>query len=659
MERNMRLPSYPLLVNDPYFSVWSPADDPALADTVHWSGASLPVKGTLTIDGQPFRFLGLGEAPELSLMDVDVTPTATTYHYEQAGIRMIVRFWTAALPEEPDLFSIPVSLIEFALNSTDGVAHDARIRLWFSSRFCYDGDEAPEMLSDKLSSDDFAMAMMGQVRQKLLCHSGDHVTIDWGYLYLASREGVDTAPDGLVFHKELTTGTEPGTFHVQVGYDDVASIVYFGTPCKAWYAREGKTLPQAMRELERTYDELVERCRQEDEKVLAEARALGGEDYALIVTAAWRQVLAAHKLIATPKGEMALISKENDSNGCAATVDVSYPSIPFFLKYNPRLVNALCLPVLEFASMPVWKYDFAPHDVGRYPIVGGQMYARRLRLPDRKAVYPPWYLYPAEKADEIYEPTRQMPVEECGNMLIMLYAAARFTGDFSLIHSYKPLLEKWVQYLVQFGDDPEDQLCTDDFAGHLAHNVNLSAKAIIGINCFSQIQNEEGSPKWCTWHALSHSMIIGWMFRCIGKNLTPLTFDGEGWSMKYNIAWDYVLDLHMVPEECYVTETRSYLKMLNRYGLPLDSRKEYTKSDWILWTATMMPSLDDFRSFIAPVARYLRETPTRVPFSDWYDTKTGESIHFIARSVQGGVFMPMLRRWGTRDPQQITSERQE
>ena len=31
-----------------------------------------------------------------------------------------------------------------------------------------------------------------------------------------------------------------------------------------------------------------------------------------------------------------------------------------------------------------------------------------------------------------------------------------------------------------------------------------------------------------------------------------------------------------------------------------------------------------------------------VPFSDWYDTKTGRFVAFIARSVQGGVYMPLL-----------------
>lgn len=76
-----------------------------------------------------------------------------------------------------------------------------------------------------------------------------------------------------------------------------------------------------------------------DETVSDDAQKAGGQDYEDIVNAAWRHTFAAHKLIATPKGEMAFLSKENDSNGCIGTVDVSYPSIPLFLHYYPELVN--------------------------------------------------------------------------------------------------------------------------------------------------------------------------------------------------------------------------------------------------------------------------------------------------------------------------------
>ena len=137
-------------------------------------------------------------------------------------------------------------------------------------------------------------------------------------------------------------------------------------------------------------------------------------------------------------------------------------------------------------------------------------------------------------------------------------------------------------------------------------------------------------------------MAESWLERAKGEHNTALTFDGNGWSMKYNLVWDVVLGLKLLPASFYKAETESYLPLMNEYGLPLDSRADYTKSDWLVWVASMAQDKTTFAKLIAPLAHYLRTTTTRVPFSDWYDTKSGESVAFIARSVQGGVYMPML-----------------
>ncbi|MGN0746550.1 MAG: glutaminase domain-containing protein, partial [Aristaeellaceae bacterium] len=304
------------------------------------------------------------------------------------------------------------------------------------------------------------------------------------------------------------------------------------------------------------------------------------------------------------------------------------------------LVNALCRPVLAFAAMPVWDCDFAPHDVGRYPYATGQVYAARKHAANG-AVHPPYYLYPA--GTDVYDFRYQMPVEECGNMLIMLEAAMACGADAALAAGCLPILEKWVRYLDQYGEDPGDQLCTDDFAGHLSHNINLAAKAIVGVACYARIMRRFGREEEARrWEARAHEMAASWLERARGEQGTALTFDGSGWSMKYNLAWDLALGLELMPASFYQAETESYLPRVNEYGLPLDSRADYTKSDWLVWTAAMAADRETFGRLIAPLAHYLRTTSTRVPFSDWYDTKTGRYVAFIARSVQGGVYMPLL-----------------
>ena len=301
-----------------------------------------------------------------------------------------------------------------------------------------------------------------------------------------------------------------------------------------------------------------------------EAMAVGGEDYRLIACAAWRHTFAAHKLIQTPAGEMAFLSKENDSNGCIGTVDVSYPSIPLFLKYCPELVNALCRPVLYFASLPVWGEDYAPHDVGRYPYATGQAYAARTPCANG-VVYPPYYLHPT--GTDVYDFRYQMPVEECGNMLIMLEAAMTYGASEKLAERYLSLLEKWADYLDRFGEDPGEQLCTDDFAGHLDHNVNLAAKAMIGVACYARIMRRIGQlDEADRWDARAQQMVKSWLERSKGERGTALTFDGAGWSMKYNLVWDLALKLQLLPADFYKEETENYLLHVNEFGLPLDSR---------------------------------------------------------------------------------------
>ena len=641
-----RLPSLPLIANDPYFSYWMPADTLNGAVPEHWTGAPKPMTGFLTVDGIEYSWLGQTSRRRMETVSLHVTPTRTVSTLTAGGVSLTVCFWSPALPDDLDALSTPITFVDFSLNATDGKTHQVKLLLSLSSALCRDGETEKFMSHALLSLDGMQAAYVGQSQQHVLGNCGDHITIDWGYLWLAAKEGISVnAHDSLEYRltQELTPDT-PMQAYVLLGYDDIASINYFGVCCRAWYQRNGRTLAQALVDFNMRHDALLAACEALDARVMNEARAVGGEDYAQICSAAWRHTFAAHKLIATPEGEMVLLSKENDSNGCIGTVDVSYPSIPLFLKYCPELVNALCRPVLYFASLPVWEFDFAPHDVGRYPYATGQVYAAA-HTPNGLTP-PPYYMYPAGTG--VYSMRSQMPVEECGNMLIMLAAAIAYGAKDDLLKKYTPALEKWVKYLDQYGEDPGEQLCTDDFAGHLAHNVNLSAKAVVGVACYARLMAWLGRDEDVgRWQARAHELAQGWLHRVQRAEGTPLTFDGMGWSMKYNLVWDLILELNLLPAGFYREESCSYLPRMNTYGLPLDSRADYTKSDWILWTACLAQDVDTLRAIIAPVARYLRETPSRVPFSDWYDTKTGAYIHFIGRSVQGGIYMPLLR-WKTQ-----------
>ncbi len=641
-----RLPALPLIVNDPYFSIWCPADKLTDADTAHWSGAVKPMLGKAVIDGNAYRFMGLGDEEAMETVSLTVTPTYTESTLSAGGVNVTIRFTTPLLLDRPDVLSMPATFVDITAESADGASHEVKLGFSMSHRFCYTGDNPKPVLSKTYTADGLQIAFAGQRRQGILNHSADKISIDWGYLYLAAERGIRLGEDTLNADAQGTVDADAAlSLNLIAAYDDIASINYFGRITPAYYARNGMSIRDAINYFRANESELKTACEALDAQLLADADKVGGEDYRLIVSAAYRHTIGAHKLIADENGDMVFLSKENDSNGCIGTVDVSYPSIPLFLLYNPEFVRGMCRPVLKFARMPVWTYDFAPHDVGRYPHATGQVYGYICGPEENKGgpVYPPLYLYPA--ADDVYRFRSQMPVEESGNMLLMMYAAAKADGDYSLIRDNMDLMDKWVKYLIEYGEDPGEQLCTDDFAGHLAHNVNLSAKAISGVAAYALIQQDLGNEEACAEYMdKARAMAESWYERAHdAEGYTYLTFEKQGWSMKYNMVWDVLLDLNLLPASFYREETESYIPRMNRYGLPLDSRSDYTKSDWILWCAAMAED-DTRRKIIAPVATYLRESESRVAFSDWYFTSTGKYRAFIGRSVQGGVYMPLLKK---------------
>jgi hypothetical protein len=248
-----------------------------------------------------------------------------------------------------------------------------------------------------------------------------------------------------------------------------------------------------------------------------------------------------------------------------------------------------------------------------------------------------------------------MPVEESSNMLILVAAIARAEGNTSLAVRYWPALAKWAAYLKEKGLDPENQLSTDDFAGHLAHNANLSIKAIVALGAYAQLARATGhAGEADAYRATAEQFARRWVQMAASGDHYVLAFDKpDTWSQKYNLVWDRVLALNLFPANVARQELAFYEKHQNQYGLPLDNRSEYTKLDWIYWTAALADSQKDFEALIEPTWKFANESPSRVPLTDWYWTQDAKQRGFQARSVVGGLFMKMLedgavwKKWAT------------
>jgi hypothetical protein len=653
----LRPPAVPLITHDPYFSIWSMTDHLTDSPTRHWTGTPQRLTGLIRIDGRVFRWMGDSpqNVPAMSQTALQLTPTRTSYTFEGGGVNLVVDFLSPLFPADPDVMSRPVTYVTITARSADRATHAVQVLFTADASLAVD-KPTQQVTWSRSRLNDMTVLRASDFNQPVLEKSGDDLRIDWGYLLLAvpdqpgasastqAAEDIQTEfaaarkliADDLDFPRRADRRTvlaadfdfeqvknAPSSRYILVAYDDLYSIEYLNRWLRPYWRRKGATTGELLETAERDFKSLEQRSRQFDDELTQDLRQVGGEAYAELAAVAFRQTIAAHKLAVDIDGRAMLFPKENFSNGCISTVDVIYPSSPFFLLFNPELLKAQLEPLMEYTETGRWRFPFAPHDLGTYPKANGQVYGGGERTTEN-----------------------QMPVEESGNMLLMLAALAKIEGNANYANRYWTHLQQWAEFLRKEGMDPENQLSTDDFAGHLAHNANLSVKAILALGGYSILAEMTGrKSEAVTYHDLAREMAGKWINMAGDGDHYRLAFDKPGtWSQKYNLVWDKILELNLFPPDLAQTEIRFYTAHLNSFGLPLDNRSAYTKLDWEVWTATLAANREQFNTLIAPLNRFVNESPSRVPLTDWYWTTDGKQAGFQARSVVGGVYIPLLAR---------------
>ena len=577
-----------------------------------------------------------------SQRSVDVMATSTYYTFRCGPVDLDLVFTAPMIITDLDLISTPINFVSYQVRSNDGQPHD--VQFYFATTPILTINEPAQAVTTEIVEENGTHYIKaGSTAQPVLRRAGDLISIDWGYLYIPNVNGdITIAPTATAESTFVATGTLPeyqgkvegqapanlstlaychnfgsvdaAASYMMIGYDEVKDIRYFNKDYPGYWARDGKTIFQAFDEYHSRYDELMEKAKEQDKIIYDDALAAGNQKYAELLSGAYRQVLAAHKLFQDDGGRLLYFSKENNSNGCVNTVDLTYPSAPLFLCYNTDLQKGMMTSIFEYSRTRKWTKSWAAHDLGTYPHANGQVYGG------------------------------DMPLEESGNMLTLAAMISMIDGNTEWVDTYWSICRIWASYLRNNGQDPDTQLCTDDFAGHWAHNANLAIKAIMGVEAYALIAKLKGQDNaYQQYHEVATSMAAKWEEDAREGNHYKLAYDRENtWSQKYNLVWDKLWNSQVFPEQVMPTEIKYYLTKQNTYGLPLDSREKYSKSDWVMWTAAMADDTNTFLRFSDPVWNWVNETTDRVPLSDWYWTDSRYFRGFRARSVIGGFWMKVL-----------------
>ena len=660
---DFRPPAVPLVTSDPFLSIWSESDHLYDQNTQHWTHHEHSLVSLIRVDGKPFRLMGAepNNCPPFTQKSVTVLPTRSIFEFEDAGVHVTLTFMQPALPGDLDVYSWPLSYIIWNVRSVDGAKHVVSIYDSTSSQLAVNQPSVPVQWSRRAAGDLTALRV-GATEQRILRSSGDDHRIEWGYAYAAAptalsksaiganqvlenafiakgalpseddtrmpRAATDAQPV-LAFAFDLgQVGNQAVQRRVIVAYDEIYAIKYFGRNLRPYWARNDADITHLLQKASTIFPALLARCTAFDKELMADLTKAGGEKYATIAALAYRECVAANGLVADANKQPLFFTKENTSNGDIATVDVFFPMDPVWIFLSPTLAKSSLVHILMYAASPHWKFPNAPHDLGTYPLVFGR--------------------------DDGGE---GMPVEESGNMLILCDAIAQAGGNADFVTPWWPQLTQWAQYLEKYGLDPEEQLCTDDFMGHLAHNANLSVKAILGLATYGDLCRMRGDTAAAKkYHDIAKTDAAHWLTAAADGDHSRLAFDKPGtWSQKYNLVWDHILGLDIFPPSVAQQEVAYYRKMIQPYGVPLDSRTHLTKTDWSIWSATLADNQSDFEAIISPIYDYLNQTTTRDPISDSYVTDDVHSGGMHARPVVGGFFIKMLtdrsvwKKWASRD----------
>ncbi|AEO64520.1 uncharacterized protein THITE_2110742 [Thermothielavioides terrestris NRRL 8126] len=651
-----RPPAVPLAVRSPYLNAWLQGDSGDVLPGAwprHWTGGILGWQGLVAVDGVTYNWMGGAPGPApVNQVSLEYTATRSIFTFDVAGkVTMTVTFLSPVYPDDLARQSQQFSYVSVKTRSSDGQPHAVQVYMDVSGEWA-SGDTSQIIQWDTGSTGDIAYHKFFRQNQQQFQESQEIAS--WGNWYLATRSnsgmtwqiGQDTTLRGQFANNRVLTDSMESNFRPvnqqwpvfafshdlgNVTGDDVERVFTLGlvqdqvinfagqsgnlAPVPGLWSSYYQDEVSAVAAFYNDYDHASEVSSALDQRIQSDSEKAAGQNYATITTLAVRQTFGALQYAGTPSKPYIFL-KEISSNSDIQTVDVIFPAYPIFLYLNASIARYILDPLFENQESGAYPNAYAEHDLGTFPVAKG---------------------YP-QGNDEA------MPLEECGNMIIMTLAYAQRTGDTAYLSAHYAKLSQWAQFLVEESLIPASQLSTDDFAGTLANQTNLAIKGIIGLKAMSHIAQLTNNDD--QFGAIADNYLKGWKQLGINSQANPphttLSYgNDDSHGLLYNIYADKLLNLNFVDQSIFDMQSNFYPTVANQYGVPLDTRHTWTKSDWEMFVAAVA-SEPTRNMFISKLANWIGTTSTNRAMTDLYDSVTGGYPDggpvFVARPVMGGTF---------------------
>ena len=605
-------------------------------------------------------------SPTLAQVDVVVTPTRTMARFAGAGMELQLTFLQPSLPHDIITSAREHTYITASVSSTDGKPHSVQLYIDAAT------DIVVNAADDQVVWKDVSVAVQKNLPNAHVLTMqpfntipfdvrGDFDKPNWINYYLATSSlyfsNATQAAAGPTRHSFVSSQSMPPTdtrqprasnddmivsaFSFDLGEVGQRAIevqmvflvdeqwpMYFFRQLLTPYVQHmiGDWSQQVVAALQ-DYGSLLQQATAYDTQVLAETTELVGAKFTTLLALIHRQVLGSSLTVWNEERQTPWVFlKEMSTGGDVSTLDVVYPAAPFYIALAPEALRLILLPLLAYSNNETdshYDYPWAPHHLGSWPV-----------------------------CDIVSSQQEQMPIEESANFIIMLAAIAqRQAGQVDYLQQYRRLLETWAQYINISLPDPEQQLCTDDFEGPSPHNANLALKGIVGLSAYAILLRYFGEVgRADEWDALAASLAQDWMRLAVDHQASlkhyKQRYDQNGtWSTKYNLIWQYILGTSSFPDDVRVTENAYYQTQAAKYGIPLDNRHSYQKSDWFSWMGALaFDNATQQSTIIDYLYDFANTSPSRAPFTDLFDVTNNEALGeaFTARAVMGGLYSMVL-----------------